>query len=421
MRFFVNVIASLVIFFGFINLIRMMMFLVGSNLYEMWRHRLRKKTVQNYPKISIVIPVYNEEKSIIRCIQSVLENDYPEDRTEIIVVDDGSTDSTYKLVSDFLSLFTRSNLKLVYQLNSGKAHALNNGMKNYATGEFVMCLDSDSYLDSKALKNIALYFEDPMVMALSANVKIAKSGGFLNLIQRIEYIICYQMKRAQTSYNIEYIIGGIGSTFRKKFLEEIDFYDGNTVTEDIDLTMKILRHGNKNVKVIYGSDVIAYTQSVLNFADLIKQRYRWKWGRCQTFLKNKSMFFSKDKSFTKGLTWFYLPYALFNDFAFLLEPITFIYIISISIIYKDLFTLVSAFLVMTIYNILNIVSEHTIPFKDMVKYILLSPIIYPAFYVLSLVEYIALLQAIKNLPNLNKSLNQNRNTWQHVNRQVFTR
>src|SRR3989344_5068072 len=107
------------------------------------------------------------------------------------------------------------------------------------------------------------------------------------------------------------------------------------MTEDIDLTMKFLQLGNRERGVIYGADVITYTESVLDLPGLIRQRFRWKYGRCQTFIKNASLFFSRDKRHGKKLSWFYLPYALFSDFAFFFEPFMVSYLLYIVIRYGD--------------------------------------------------------------------------------------
>ncbi len=422
MDILLKLLAFLVILFGTINLLRMLIFIIGADIYELISE-IKIRNIKNnfYPKVSVVMPAYNESKTIIHGIKSILANDYPQDKLEIVVVDDGSKDNTYQIVMLFKTLVPHgSNIIVVRQENGGKAHALNNGIKNYATGELVMCLDSDSYIKNDAIKKAVLYFKDPKVQALAANIKIEKGQGILNLIQRFEYIVCYQMKRSQTFFNIEYIVGGIGSTFRKSFLETVNYYDSDTVTEDIDLTMKILRHGNKNVKVVYGSDVIAYTQSVLTLPELIKQRYRWKWGRCQTFLKNKSMFFSSDKGFTKGLTWFYLPYAIFSEIAFFLEPLILAYIIYISFTYGNIYTILTAFAVITFHMAINVLAEGTIPLLDTIKYLLLAPLMYPLFYILSYVEYIALIKAIWNLPKLKGSIVENSCSWQPVSRSSFT-
>lgn len=333
---------------------------------------------------------------------------------EVIVVDDGSIDQTYKLAKQFSE--KHKNIKIIKQKNSGKAAALNNGIKNYSTGELIMCLDADSILSKDAIKNFIPYFEDQRVQAVASNVKIIPSTGILNLIQQVEYIVCYSMKKAQTAFNIEYIIGGIGSTFRKDFIESINYYDGNTVTEDIDLTMKILKKGNRNTRVIYADDVITYTQGVLDIKGLVKQRFRWKWGRLQAFYKNREMFFTLDKRFTKPYAWVYLPYAIFSDIAFIFEPLMVGTIFFSAIVLGDHFVLLSAFLILTFYTEMHLLGEQSISNKKKAKYFFVIPFMYLLFYVLSYVEYVALVKSIIKLPLLKKSLTINKNVWQHVER-----
>ncbi len=416
----IQILSIIVITVGVINLLRMVMLLVGSDIYNLAFHiKKRGKKVLNFPTISIVIPAFNEEKTIIQCVSSILSSNYPKEKTEIIVVDDGSSDKTALKVEKFKNLHNIKNLIVITQNNLGKAHALNNGMMNFASGELVMCLDADSKLSKDALSKASVYFQDEKVVALATNVKIDKNKGLLNLLQMYEYIVCYQTKRAQTIFNIEYIIGGIGSMFRKSFIEQIGYYDANTVTEDIDITMKILQNGNRKVKVMYAADVITYTQGALTVSDLIKQRTRWKWGRYQTFLKNKSMFFTNDKKFTKGLTWLYLPFALWNDFAFIFEPIIITYIVLISIIFRDPFTILSAFTVLTFYLSMNILAENTIPLKLRLKLLLLTPFMYVLFYVLSYVEYVALIKSLGNIHALKNSLTTQNNTWHPIKRPSY--
>ena len=398
----------------------MAVFLIGSDIYSLKKHLQNKKDPSYYPYISVIIPAHNEERSIMNTILSVVTNTYPQDKVEIIVVNDGSTDGTAQNVQDFIARHSISNVILVSQVNSGKANALNNGMKNYATGDLVMCLDADSYLAPDALVRAVIHFEDEKVMAMASNVKVVRSRGILNLIQVFEYIVCYQMKKAQTAFNIEYIIGGIGSMFRRGFLEQIDFYDSNTVTEDIDLTMKILQYGNKHVRVVYASDVIAYTQGALSIADLVRQRYRWKWGRYQTFLKNKHLFFSKDTKHTKGFSWVYLPFALFCDFAFFFEPFLLFFILYLVIGYHDIFTLLSAIGVMSFYVCMSVLGEDTISVKKKFQLIPLAPLMYFFFYVLSFVEYFALIKSWLRLHHLKKSLSQNKTSWQPIEREGFS-
>lgn len=419
MEFILISLAMLLVFFGVVNLIRITAFLIGSDIYSLKRHLNKRKDLAFFPLVSVIIPAYHEENSIVSAVKSVIESNYPQNRIEVIVINDGSKDKTETVLRNYLNSKGISNILIVNQINSGKANALNNGMRNYSKGEVLMCLDADSYLDPDAIKNSVYYFEDPNVMALASNVKVAKAGGILNFIQQYEYLLSYQMKRAQTLFNIEYIIGGIGSMFRRSYLKEINFYDEDTVTEDIDLTMKILRAGNKKVRVVYGADVISYTQGVLNIRDLIKQRYRWKWGRYQTFLKNKYIFFTTKKTFTKSLTWFYLPFALFCDLAFLFEPLILSYIIYLVIFYKDFITLISTVSVISFYILMNILSEDTISYKDKLKMLPFIPFMYFLFYMLSYIEYAALIKSLINLPRLKESIHKGKTAWEPVTRMDY--
>lgn len=378
----------------------------------------KKKRLHSYPFITVVIPAHNEEKTILRSVKSIVSSRYPHSKREILVIDNNSSDQTFEVVKAYRDSYKVSNLKVIKEPLPGKANALNTAMKKYAKGELVMCLDADSYIDKYALSKAITYFKDPKVVALASNVKIIKQKTLLNLVQQFEYLLCYQMKRAQTVFNIEYIIGGIGSVFRYDFLKKIDFYDGDTITEDIDLTMKILQHGNKEHRVLYGADSIAYTESVLTIKDLVKQRYRWKWGRCQTFLKNKNMFFNRDPKYSKGLSFFYLPFALFGDCSFFFEPLIIGYILYIVIRFQDGGTLLTALGVIFFYISINIWAESTLTLLEKVILTIIAPSMYFLFYILSFVEYIALITSLIKLPQLKESLSQNTCQWEHVDRMV---
>ncbi|MEP7162945.1 MAG: glycosyltransferase family 2 protein [Candidatus Moraniibacteriota bacterium] len=262
-----------------------------------------------------------------------------------------------------------------------------------------------------------MYFiEDPRLVALSSNVKIRPMKGLFNFIQVFEYLICYQMKRASTLFNIEYIIGGIGSTFRHSALREVGYYDTDTITEDIDLTMKFIRLGNKEHRVAYGSDVTTYTESVLDLAGLIRQRFRWKYGRAQTFIKNSSLFFSPSKRHNRGLTWVYLPYALFSDLAFFLEPFMVTYILYIILAYSDWLTLMSAVTIIGAYLALNVIAEDTLAWKEKLKLVAVAPLMYFLLYLLSYVEYRALLKTYWKYNEIPASIQSSDCSWEHVAR-----
>lgn len=406
-------VAIMVIMFSLINLGRIVMYMLGADLHDRRRHRAGKVKTKSHrlPSITVIVPAHDEEQVILRCLDSIFANKYRS--LEVIVVDDGSTDATYSLVRKYKRRHDYDNLRLVHQANKGKASAINNGIKK-AQSKLVMVLDSDSYLDQRALRQVANYFDDPAVVMTAANIKIIDDGSILGLVQKFEYLIAYRMKRAQSAFNIEYIIGGIGSTFRRDIAIEVGYYDTDTVTEDIDFTMKILRRGNVTQRVVYAPTVLAYTESVMTFGQLIRQRFRWKFGRFQTFIKNWQMFFNPDRRYDRRLTLFQLPFALYSEFMFIFEPLVLLYLIYIIVRFGDIYTLLTAYSVTTIYVGANIFAEDSETLRTRLKLLLLVPLQYPLFFILSAVEYVALVRSIVGLPRLIKGGGDVR--WKHVSR-----
>src|SRR5512135_1341213 len=96
-----KLIAALIIIFGVINLVRMSFFMIGSDIYGLWNQIRRRKKSSFLPSVSVVIPAYNEEKSVLDCVTSVLKSDYPKNYFEVIVVNDGSADSTKSILENF--------------------------------------------------------------------------------------------------------------------------------------------------------------------------------------------------------------------------------------------------------------------------------------------------------------------------------
>jgi biofilm PGA synthesis N-glycosyltransferase PgaC len=398
----------------------MSLFLIGSDIYntkDFFYRKSRKMelTPEELPNFTVIIPAHNEEGGVITCVESVLSSSYPTNKLDVVVMDDGSTDSTYKVLQEYKNNQKVDNLRIYTQKNGGKANALNSVLRKGVRGELVMCLDSDSSIHPDALYEAAQYFTDKKVVALAANVKVRPMNTILNFTQRIEYMMSYQFKRALTQYNIEYIIGGIGSVFRKRELEMVGHYDTDTMTEDIDLTMKLIRLGNKENRVIYGPKVIAYTDSVMSISGLIKQRFRWKYGRAQTFFKNKDVFFNTDKKYTKRLTFLYMPFIVFTDIAYIIEPLLMGYLLYISVLYKDPYTIIIAFLIMTTFVILNVLSEDTTKLSERVKLALLAPSMFVLFHIINFVEYVALIKSLLGVNKIRKRIDQGC-TWTHVER-----
>ncbi|SRR5258708_2790884 len=407
---------SLVILLGIINAIRMSFYFLMSDIYDVLHHRRAKriKSVISRPLVSVIIAAYNEEKVISQTLRSVVQSNYK--NIEVIVVNDGSSDTTEQVVAGFMRTHPSEKISLINQVNSGKAHALNNGIKTLACGEFVMSLDADSVIDSHAISNALHYFTDKKIVGVAANVKIIKTPTLIGAIQYIEYLMGHKLKKAYTVLNNEYIVGGIGSMFRRSILEKVGYYDTDTITEDIDLTMKILREGNKENRVVFGSNVICYTEPVKTIQDLYRQRFRWKYGRFQTLYKNRHLFFSSSKQHSKLLTWFQLPFVLYSELTFLIDPLLIGFLIFLTTKYHELKTIGGAFLFVGFYTLMTVIGDEHLTTTEKIVNIFLSPFAYLFFLTISFVEYAALIQSIFRPGGIINAKQLNRCGWTHVER-----
>ena len=410
-----QILVYLIVFLGIINALRMAVYFILGNIYDIKSFKTKKITKKYTPLVSIVVPAYNEEKSIRKCLESIYESSYK--KFEVIVMNDGSNDRTGKVVSEFIKETKAKKIQYYRQKNSGKAIALNNAIKKFAKGSLVMSLDADSIIDKKAIENTVKYFTDKKIVGVASNVKILNNNTILGTIQHIEYILGYKLKKAYTVLNNEYIIGGIGSTFRKKTLEKINYYDTDTITEDIDLTMKILSMGNKENKIVYASDVVCYTQPVPSIKSLFKQRFRWKYGRFQTLWKNKNLFFNRSNKYSKLLTFFQLPFVIYSELTFLVDPLLIGFLIFISIKYRDVATYQDIFLFIGFYVVIAVLSEDMTMYEK-IQCLLLAPLSYIFFFVISIVEYATLIKCILDKNGIFHAKEINKCNWEHVERIV---
>ncbi|EMF0081407.1 glycosyltransferase [Enterococcus hirae] len=364
--------------------------------------------------ISVVIPAYNEEKSIHKTLAAVVANDYS--NKEIFVVDDGSADNTSKVVQEIISKEKDVPITLIKQKNQGKSVAINHAVADYATSDLIMVLDADSLLEPDALSKMTAHFRNKKIIGMATNVKILKHSSWLNLAQRFEFLTAYRGKNAEQWLKTLYIVGGVGSTFQRDIMLEAGMYDTDTITEDIDFTMKLIhKYGNKRNVIGYASDVIVHTEPVIKFHSLINQRFRWKYGRFKAFLKYRSLFFSTDKKYSKWLTWITLPQSLLQELFMLIEPFIFLYIQWMIFRYTDWFTFLAANTFFATVVCFAVTSDRYETKKEKFKFILLIPIAYWTMFVLTIVEYISLLKSIYKIKDLLTNKEQHAN-WEHVER-----
>lgn len=304
---FLNVGALMVMTFTLIIIFRYLFLLVFSMLKTIKVSSKQLSKINDSFKVSIVVPAYNEEKLIVKSIQSLMQQNYP--FIEIIVIDDGSNDQTYPLAKKLEFNQKNRSLIVLTKPREGKAIALNYGIER-STGDLVMVVDSDSTLSDDAIKLMANHFNDEKIGAVAGSVFISNRANLLTKLQALEYIEGLNMVRnGQAFFQLVSIIPGPIGMFRRSALIEIGGYASDTFAEDADLTMNLIGHG---YKVEFEAAAIAYTEAPEELLDLIKQRYRWTRGILQSIEKHKMKLWSIFETPSISLVlWYMLFEAIF--------------------------------------------------------------------------------------------------------------
>ncbi|MDR3610062.1 MAG: glycosyltransferase [Ignavibacteriaceae bacterium] len=279
------IIDALVIFL-FILLVRYFGILIFAYLNI---NKYTFKSVNGYfPFVSIIVPVYNEEKVVADSVKSLLDLNYS--NYEIIIVNDGSTDKTKEVAEQLVGYqkgrYADIKISLIDKPNGGKAKALNAGI-SYSKADIVLCMDGDSQLSPDSVRLAVRHFANPEIGAVAGNVKVMNRGKFFTDLQALEYIEGLNMARsAQSFVNLVNIIPGPIGLFRKTAIETAGYYSSDTFAEDADLTLKILASG---WKIYYEPNSISYTEAPDKLQQLMKQRYRWTRGILQSIRKHKKL------------------------------------------------------------------------------------------------------------------------------------
>lgn len=295
----------------------------ASRLREWWL-----LTSEATPPITLLVPAYNEEATIVESLRSLFTLHYPD--YEIVVVNDGSKDGTlqrlieafelervprvvpnriaYQNVRGVYACHAISNLLVVDKENGGKSDALNAAM-DLATHPYVCAVDADSLLDSDALLRAIRPFVDApeTTLAVGGTIRVAngcvvRAGQVLEvrpptkwveLFQAVEYLRAFLVARMAWTQNKEVtIISGAFGVFRKDVVLELGGYTHGTVGEDMELVVRLhrwSRDGEHGGQIIHVPDAICWTEAPSTLQVLGRQRTRWQRGMCETLWRHRCM------------------------------------------------------------------------------------------------------------------------------------
>ena len=282
------------------------------------------------PPISVLVPAYNEEKSIVQSVRALLALEYPV--FEVIVINDGSRDGTLKAVIEEFQLspverlhdtaaphctirglygsprLTR--LLVLDKENGGKADALNAGI-NYARAPLLCAIDADSLLEPEALlRAVKPFIDDPVrTVAVGGTIRIANGSriaagrvaainlprNFLALVQIVEYLRAFLIARlAWSQINAMFVISGAFGIFRRMDVVEVGGYSLDTVGEDLELVLKLHRHlldQRRDYRISFIPEPVCWTEAPQQLRVLASQRARWQRGSLEAFFKHRDMLF----------------------------------------------------------------------------------------------------------------------------------
>lgn len=232
---------------------------------------------KRYPTVSIIVPCFNEERTLAQTVSTLLNLQYPKQKLEILIVDDGSTDGTRSIGE---ALAEEHKLVRYYQKeNGGKYTALNFGIER-SSAELVGCLDADSFVARDALREVVKSFEqNPDAYAVIPAMQVHEPRKALELMQSVEYTFGIFVKKMFDNLAAISVLPGPFSIYRREVFGIVGPFHHAHNTEDMEIAFRM---HEKGLKICNAHNALVYTTVPTTVRSLVKQRTRWSQG----FLQN---------------------------------------------------------------------------------------------------------------------------------------
>lgn len=263
-------------------------------------------TEDTLPTVSIMVPCWNEEKTVIKTIESILDLNYPQQKLSVVVIDDGSTDNTWQVIQKYAN---HPQVRLLHKENEGsKFAALNYGLENIHT-EIVGCLDADSRVDSQALQHSIVPFSNPEIMCVVPSMVIDKPTTFWQHMQKPEYELGIYLRKMFSALNSLYVTPGPFSVFRRSVFDTIGYYIEAHHTEDLEIALRMQVNG---MRIVHAPQSLVYTHGPRTWPALLKQRIRWTYGWFKNILSVDYRHMILNKKYG-NLGRFIIPFAMISN------------------------------------------------------------------------------------------------------------
>lgn len=273
------------------------------------REKLRDYGGWRPDSVSVIVPAYNEKRTVCATIRTILDSDF-KNISEIIVVDDGSTDETFNTIS--MEFVDEPRVQIFSKDNGGKSSALNYGLL-IAKSDILVTLDADTIFDKEAIGLLVAHFKDEKVGGVAGTTIVGNEINMITRFQSLEYVTSQNLdRRAQEMLGAITVIPGAIGAWRKQAVVEVGGFSSETLAEDADCTLSIERLG---WKVHYEPRATAYTEAPETISSFQKQRFRWMYGTLQAAYKHRSAMLSFK---TPGIGFFAIPNIFVFQFLFAL-------------------------------------------------------------------------------------------------------
>ncbi|MFA7662253.1 MAG: TIGR03111 family XrtG-associated glycosyltransferase, partial [Anaerovoracaceae bacterium] len=249
------------------------------------------------PEISLIIPVYNSEGTLYRCLESVYRSNYPAKKIHIILSNNESTDRSFQIFTESQSAFPEMVMTWV-DAKQGKSKALNLALFN-SNSKYIIHIDSDGILHKDALRNMIILFENDLeidsvtgtVVVDPVEIEATERFGkrLLRKLEFFEYCQAFLAGRNfQAEFNAIYTMSGAFSAFRKSAILRTQLFNTDTVSEDTHLTFQLRE--TLGSKITICNEAIFFVDPIEGVNELYAQRQRWQMGEIEVihiFMRNR--------------------------------------------------------------------------------------------------------------------------------------
>lgn len=258
------------------------------------------------PFVSLIIPAWNEEKTVADTIKSLYKVTYK--KVEFIIVNDGSTDRTAKIVDRWLKILKRkgeTRFRFIDNKdNNGKAARLNQGIA-LAKGEFIACMDADTEVEPGIFEKVIPEFQDPKAGAVTVSVEVGNKKKLLNKLIQTEFNLGLSMLLKLFSFSkVVWVTPGPFSMYRADLLRDIGGFDVKSIVEDHEIAFRIYKEGYHITNTMHAR---VYADMPETFKGSFYQRRRWYSGSIITMFQHKKMLLTKKHD----LFSFFIPFNMF--------------------------------------------------------------------------------------------------------------